>query len=180
MFNSYLSYNISSVHATLKSTNATLINNETTFISLSNELKIIRPYAFYGNSYLEMVVIPLIFSAIIIGISSVGDNKQLGRFGGKMVFYYAIITIIAVVLGAFLAIGLKPGDGVQSYISTQSQIEIQQAVQQEIDKQNQGSIVSNIVSIIPSNPITSLANNDIVPIIIFVLIFATRTTKFLP
>ncbi len=126
---------------------------------------------------IQMVVIPLIFSAIIIGISSIGDNKQLGKFGGKMVFYYAIITVAAVVIGAFLAIGLKPGDGVQSYISAQSKIEIQQTVQQEIDRQHQGSFVSNIVSIIPDNPIKSLANGDIVAIILFVLIFAVAFAK---
>ena len=85
---------------------------------------------------IQMVVIPLIFSAIIIGISSIGDNKQLGKFGGKMIFYYAIITVVAVTLGAILALGVKPGEGVHSYISAQSQIEIQQTVQAELDKQN--------------------------------------------
>ena len=126
---------------------------------------------------IQMVVIPLIFSAIIIGISSIGDNKQLGKFGGKMIFYYAIITVAAVVLGAFLATGLKPGEGVHSYISAQSQIEIQQTVQQELEKQHQGSIVSNLVSVIPDNPVKSLAQGDIVPIILFVLIFAVAFAK---
>ena len=40
-----------------------------------------------------MVVIPLVVSAVIIGIASIGDNKQLGKFGKKMVIYYGIITI---------------------------------------------------------------------------------------
>ena len=128
---------------------------------------------------IQMVVIPLIFSAIIIGISSIGDNKQLGKFGGKMIFYYAIITVAAVVLGAFLALGLRPGDGVQSYISGQSQVEVQQTFQQEIDKQQNGSFVSNIVSIIPSNPVSALAEGQegIIPVILFVLIFAVAFAK---
>ena len=128
---------------------------------------------------IQMVVIPLIFSAIIIGISSIGDNKQLGKFGGKMIFYYAIITVAAVVLGAFLALGLRPGDGVQSYISGQSQIEVQQTFQQEIDKQNSGTFVSNIVNIIPSNPVSALAKGQegIIPVILFVLIFAVAFAK---
>ena len=39
---------------------------------------------------IQMVVIPLVVSAIIIGITSIGDNKQLGKFGSKMVLYYGI------------------------------------------------------------------------------------------
>ena len=58
---------------------------------------------------IQMVVIPLVISAIVIGITSVGDNKQLGKFGKKMVLYYGIITIAAVTTGAFLALGFKPG-----------------------------------------------------------------------
>ena len=126
---------------------------------------------------IQMVVIPLIFSAIIIGISSVGDNKQLGKFGGKMILYYAIITVLAVTLGAVLATGARPGDGVQSYISAQSQIEIQETVQSEITKHNEGSLVSNIIQIIPDNPIKSLAQGDMVAIILFVLIFAVAFAK---
>ena len=46
---------------------------------------------FIGQAFIRlihMVIIPLIFSAIVIGISSIGDNKQLSAFGIKMVFYY--------------------------------------------------------------------------------------------
>ena len=48
---------------------------------------------------IQMVVIPLVVSAIVIGITSVGDNKQLGKFGSKMVLYYGIITTAAVAIG---------------------------------------------------------------------------------
>ena len=107
---------------------------------------------------IQMVVIPLVFSAIIIGISSIGDNKQLGKFGGKMIFYYAIITVIAVTLGAGLATGLKPGEGVQSYISEQSQIELKKTFN-HIDSSNPENL--NIVNIIPDNPLKSLAQGDV-------------------
>lgn len=48
---------------------------------------------------IQMVVIPLVVSAIIIGITSIGDNKQLGKFGTKMIVYYGIITAAAVAIG---------------------------------------------------------------------------------
>ena len=42
---------------------------------------------------IQMIVIPLVCSAIVVGISSIGDSKQIGQFGKKMIIYYAIIKI---------------------------------------------------------------------------------------
>ena len=53
---------------------------------------------------IQMVVIPLVISAIVIGITSIGDSKQIGKLGTKMVLYYGIITVAAVSIGAALAI----------------------------------------------------------------------------
>ena len=66
---------------------------------------------------IQMVVIPLVVSAIIIGITSIGDNKQLGKFGTKMIAYYGIITVAAVVIGATLALIFQPGLGAAHYIT---------------------------------------------------------------
>ena len=66
---------------------------------------------------IQMVVIPLVVSAIIIGITSVGDNRQLGKFGKKMILYYGIITVAAVTIGAALALIFKPGIGAAHYIA---------------------------------------------------------------
>ena len=76
---------------------------------------IISVLDFIGKIFIrsiQMVVIPLVFSAIVIGVSSMGDNKQLGKIGKKMILYYGIITVIAVIIGAFLSVGFKPGVGV--------------------------------------------------------------------
>src|SRR5574344_826243 len=74
---------------------------------------------------IQMVVIPLVISAIIIGITSVGDNKQLGKYGTKMILYYGIITIAAVTIGTVLALGFKPGLGAAHYINSGAAVEIQ-------------------------------------------------------
>jgi len=52
---------------------------------------------FIGQAFIgiiQMVVIPLVVSAIIIGIANIGDNKQLAKFGKKMIFYYAILPLL--------------------------------------------------------------------------------------
>lgn len=125
---------------------------------------------------IQMVVIPLVFSAIIVGISSIGDNKQLGKFGSKMILYYGIITVLAAVIGAVLAFGIKPGIGVQSFINQASAVDIQAQVHNAIADQK-GNISNIFLNLIPQNPLESLSKGDMIPIIFFVLVFAIALAK---
>lgn len=124
---------------------------------------------------IQMVVIPLVVSAIIIGITSIGDNKQLGKFGTKMVLYYGIITSIAVTIGAVLAILVKPGLGAAQYIAANTASEVQASVAAAM--QQQGNILNLILGFIPNNPLSSFAAGDMVPIIVFIVIFAIALAK---
>ena len=123
-----------------------------------------------------MVVIPLVVSAIIIGITSIGDNKQLGKFGSKMLLYYGIITTIAVGIGAALALIFKPGLGAAHYITQNAASEVQASVATAMAQQ-QGNILNIFLGFIPSNPVQSFAMGDMVPIIVFVVIFAVALAK---
>ena len=116
-----------------------------------------------------MVVIPLVVSAIIVGIASLGDGKQLGKIGLKMVLYYAFVTIAAVVIGAVLGGIFSPGTNLEGYISPQQAMEAQQQFNATAAAQKE-NITNMYLNMIPSNPIHSLANGDMVPIIIFVFI----------
>ncbi len=125
---------------------------------------------------IQMVVIPLVVSAIIIGITSIGDNKQLGKFGTKMVLYYGIITTIAVIIGAALSLIMKPGLGAAHYIAANTATEVQSSVAAAMAQQ-QGNILNLFLGFIPSNPLHSFAAGDMVPIIVFVVIFAVALAK---
>lgn len=125
---------------------------------------------------IQMVVIPLVVSAIIIGITSVGDNKQLGKFGSKMVLYYGIITTAAVAIGAALALIMKPGIGAANYIAANAATEVQASVATTMQQQ-QGNILNIFLGFIPNNPFHSIASGDMVPIIVFMLIFAIALAK---
>ncbi len=125
---------------------------------------------------IQMIVIPLVCSAIVVGISSIGDSKQIGKFGKKMIFYYAIITVLAVTIGAGLAIGFHPGNGVQNFINQTSAVEIQQQVHHAIAAQ-QGHMSNILLNLIPKNPIEALAAGDMISIIFFVLVFAFALAK---
>jgi proton glutamate symport protein len=125
---------------------------------------------------IQMVVIPLVISAIVIGITSIGDNKQLGKYGAKMIVYYGIITVLAVTIGAILALTIKPGLGAAQYINTTSAVEIQHQVSSSIEQQK-GNVLNLFLNFIPKNPLESLAKGDMISIIVFALIFAVALAK---
>ena len=102
---------------------------------------------FIGQAFIrliQMVVIPLVVSSVIIGIASVGDNRQLSKFGLKMVAYYGIITTLAVTIGLTLALTIQPGKGAGQYIDSQTAVDIQQQVSATIEHQRENLL--NILS----------------------------------
>ena len=125
---------------------------------------------------IQMVVIPLVISAIVIGITSIGDSKQLGKLGTKMIFYYTIITVMAVTIGGALALLLKPGLGAAHYINIDTAADIQAQVAATIEAQK-GNLLNIILGFIPKNPLSSIASGDMVPIIVFALIFSVALAK---
>ena len=125
---------------------------------------------------IQMVVIPLVVSAIIIGITSVGDNKQLGKFGTKMILYYGILTTVAVSIGSALAILVKPGTGASRYIAENIATTVQSSVATAMHEQ-QGNILNLILGFIPNNPFEAVATGNMVPIILFVVMFALALAK---
>ncbi len=147
--------------------------NPTVFTPLVKLLNIV------GQAFIrviQMVVIPLVCSAIVVGISSIGDSKQIGKFGKKMILYYGLITVFAVVIGAVLVLGFKPGVGVQEFISQTSALEIQNQVNSVIAEQK-GQIGNLFLNMIPQNPLESLAKGEMIPIIFFALIFSLALSK---
>lgn len=125
---------------------------------------------------IQMVVIPLVISAIVIGISSVGDNKQLAKFGKKMIFYYAVITFAAVAIGALLGIFVHPGNGAREFINPDIAAELQGVVSGMMADQ-QSHLAQILLNLIPKNPFHALSMGDMIPIIVFVLIFSIALSK---
>ncbi|MBO7672758.1 dicarboxylate/amino acid:cation symporter [bacterium] len=139
---------------------------------------IMQCLVFVGQVFLrliQMVVIPLVVSAIIIGVTSIGDNRQLGKFGKKMIIYYGIITSVAVLIGGLLALFFKPGLGAAQYITANAALSAQEMVRNAMAEQ--GNVLHLILGFIPQNPFKCFADGNMVSIIVFVLIFAIALAK---
>ncbi len=140
---------------------------------------IMNALTFIGQLFIrliQMVVIPLVISAIVIGITSIGDSKQLGKLGTKMICYYAIITTVAVALGAGLALLLKPGAEAVAYINSDVATGIQAQVAATIEAQK-GNLLNIILGFVPKNPLEAVASGEMVPIIVFAVFFSVALAR---
>lgn len=102
-----------------------------------------------------MAVIPLIFSALALGVAELGDIRQLGRIGGKTLAFTILLTSISVLIGITLVNTVQPGVGVseegrQLLMSTISSSNAQSAVQKAGEAK---TIVQTLLDIIPKNPL---------------------------
>jgi Na+/H+-dicarboxylate symporter len=121
---------------------------------------------------LTMIVIPLVVASLIVGSSSLGDIRKLGRIGGKTLAYYLLTTALAVSLGLVLSNLVKPGSGVDPATrdSLSAQFQGQAAGNMQIAAQAP-PLRDVLLNIIPRNPVQSAATFDILPLIFFAVIF---------
>ncbi len=112
---------------------------------------------------LKMVIVPLIFTSIIVGVSSIKNQNKIGRLGLKTFLYYVSTSLFAILIGLTLANLIQPGIGAAT---------IDQAGAFDTSKLTSGTSILDILKrMIPFNPISALASGDILGIIFFALFF---------
>lgn len=131
-----------------------------------------QPVAQIFLRLLFMLVLPLLFSALVGGISEMGDLGALGRTGWRTLLFTVGLSAIAVVVGLTLVNLLRPGDGVDSSLA-QRLLEGAsggaRAILEGAPKSLEGPAA--IVGIIPSNVFSAAADNEILPVMFFSLVF---------
>ena len=118
---------------------------------------------------LKMVIVPLVFTSIVVGISSVAGTVNIGKLGTKTIGYYFFTSLIAILIGLFLANTVQPG----IYFSLESSNSI--PPKELLD--TSASFKDLIFRIIPTNPILALVNGDMLSIIFFALFLGYSITK---
>lgn len=117
-----------------------------------------------------MLVIPLLFSALVVGVAEMGDIASLGRIGWKTLAYTVIVSGIAVVIGLVLVNWLKPGAGVDPAVAQQmlSQGSDRAAAIVSSGSEQPGGL-NMLLSIVPDNVVGAAANNSILAVMFFAL-----------
>lgn len=143
-------------------------------------------FEFVGQLFVrlvQMLVIPLVVSSLVVGVTSVGDHKQLGRMGGKVFLWFLLFMAISSVLGLSLALVFKPGVLLHPEIAnpvsmlnsliTRYTPEAMQLHQTTAATQGLDTLFLNLI---PANPIQALANMEMLPLVLFTLLFASALT----
>ncbi len=121
-------------------------------------------------SLIQMLIAPIIFLTIVLGIASMGDIKKVGRVGGKALLYFEIVTTFALVIGIVIADLLKPGEGFIHKTLDVSKIADYQKQAAEMNW------VDFFTHIVPKNIFDAFAKGDILQILFFAVLFGYGLT----
>ncbi|MBC7523911.1 MAG: cation:dicarboxylase symporter family transporter [Flavobacterium sp.] len=113
----------------------------------------------------QMIISPLVFTTLVVGIAKLGDVKSVGRIGGRAMAWFFSASFISLLIGMFWVNFLKPGVGLKLG-------NIDYTTATEVADKTQGFSAQNFVEhIIPKSIVEAMANNEILQIVIFSIFF---------
>ncbi|MED1921832.1 glutamate-aspartate/proton symporter GltP [Bacillus velezensis] len=115
---------------------------------------------------IKMIVVPIVFSTIVIGAAGSGSMKKMGSLGIKTIIWFEVITTLVLALGLLLANVLKPGVGLNlSHLAKKDIHELSGYTEKVVD------LKQMLLDIIPVNIIDVMAKNDLLAVIFFAILF---------
>ena len=117
---------------------------------------------------MQMLVVPLVFCSLICGSMAIGDTKTLGKVGVKTIGFYLVTTALAVCVALGSALLINPGRGLDMDAFQKGTVS---------STTEATSLVDTLLNIIPKNPVQSMANGDMLPIIVFALFVGIMLAK---
>jgi proton glutamate symport protein len=126
---------------------------------------------------LKMVIVPLVFSSLLVGVASLGDVRKLGRLGSRTIGLYVCTTAVAVAIGLLCAHIFSPGSWIDPEAKARLLSEFQGVASSKSESAAQApSMIENLLQIIPTNPMGSLASGNMLQIIFFALFLGVALT----
>ena len=129
-----------------------------------------KPFAVIFLRMVKMIIAPLLFATLVVGIAGHGDAKRLGKIGLKTIVYFEIVTTLALIIGLTMANIFKPGVGFVNG-STPHAIHMQEAGLMA-GAQAHTSISEMVTSIFPTSIIDAMAQGNLLQIVVFSIFFA--------
>ncbi|GAA3537976.1 dicarboxylate/amino acid:cation symporter [Zobellella aerophila] len=121
------------------------------------DAELFKPIGTLFVNAIKMLIVPLVFCSLVVGVTSMQDTRKMGRIGLKSVVLYLGTTAVAISIGLGLALLFAPGDGMNMTIT-------EQAAANEAP-----SMMDTLLALIPQNPIGAMAAGNILQIIVFAL-----------
>ena len=136
----------------------------------------VKPFGDAFVRLIKMLIIPLISTTLVAGVTAMGDPKKLGTLGARTIGMYLVTTFFAVNLGLLVGTVFHPGTGVDYETAGAEAID---SVRGKIETADAaGGIVDRFLQIIPTNPIESLASGAVLPTIFFAILIGVGTVSY--
>lgn len=126
-------------------------------VMFGEKVQIVEPVGSLFLTLLKMLIVPLVFSSLVVGAASIGDPRDLGRIGAKTLFFYLATTAVAIVIGLILGNLLQPGVGLK--IGEGAAFTAPEAP----------NIKKVILDLFPANPLKAAVEGHMLQIIVFAL-----------
>lgn len=126
-------------------------------------------FRFLSKAFIALIkglIVPLLFSTIVVGIAQTGDIKAIGRMGGKALLYFEIVTTLALFIGLAIGNWVQPGARLPMDLSAHTAV---------ASAKPQG-VWDILLHLFPSNLVEHAAKADILPVVIFATLFGIALT----
>ena len=160
---------------------AVLVGSLASHLGGSAESTIVDTAGFLGSLFiqaLKMLIVPLIFAAMINGMSNVGKEKNVGRLGGRTLAYYMITSLLAILVGLAAVNITQPGivDGqpAKDIIGATGNVE---EVVKKVEGRGAGDVIDIFKRMIPANVVHAAAEGQMLGLIFFSLLFGFFLSK---
>ena len=130
----------------------------------------LSPLAMMFLNMVKMIIAPLLFATLVIGIAGHGDIKSLGKIGFKTIIYFEIVTIAALLIGLGIGHFTQPGAGLSQPANISSAY--MDAVTAMGHSSHHASLTQLVIDIFPSSVVKSMAEGNLLQIVVFSLFFA--------
>ncbi|MCH7476036.1 MAG: dicarboxylate/amino acid:cation symporter [Gemmatimonadetes bacterium] len=129
---------------------------------------------------LLMVVVPLVFSTLVLGVAGLGDLKRLGRMGAKTLGFFVATTTLAASLGLVVVNLVQPGDVIDDQLRASLVSTFAPQASATVEAAGSDVGISAFIDIVPSNPIAAAVQGDLLAFIFFTIVFAVALTQIPP
>ena len=130
---------------------------------------------------IQMIVIPLVFASVILGITASEDMEQLKKLGLRISVYFIMTTSVAITIGICVALLIKPGQFVESELVRKT---IEKGVTIEepeaVSTPTLEELPEKIVTLLPTNPLSAMVRGQMLQIVMFAIIFGLALGTLAP
>ena len=136
------------------------------FPAFGTELKVLADWFI---KLIKMVIAPIIFFTVVIGIGGMGDMKKIGRIGGKALLYFEIVSTVALAIGIIVVNMWGPGKSFNMDAVEDAGADVSQYTTAAAESEH--GAIAFISGIIPDNAVAAMAGGQLLPILLFAILF---------